>query len=106
MFSVFWRRCGRWLGCSQSCSLNISTWVVPRGVTSASSVENGCCATAAHGQAHATSHSSRTVRPWSPVIVTERGTRDRLRDYHQEYSLRNLSMTLRHEGNEIRVALT
>src|SRR5713101_7410206 len=51
MLTVFCRRWGAWPGCNQSYSLNASTCTQPFGVTSASSVENGCCARALAGHA-------------------------------------------------------
>src|SRR5712692_11094681 len=67
MLTVFCRRWGTWPGCNQSYSLNASTCTQPLGVTSASSVENGCCARALNGHASpitmdTSSASGRLVR--------------------------------------------
>src|SRR5438034_3888372 len=68
MLTVFCRRCGAWESCNQSYSLNASTCTQPWGVTSASSVENGCWARALSGHANpvttnASSALRRRVRP-------------------------------------------
>src|SRR5713101_8614177 len=61
MLTVFCRRWGAWPGCNQSYSLNASTCTQPLGVTSASSVENGCCARALTGHANPVKMSASTA---------------------------------------------
>src|SRR5712691_9736255 len=63
MLIVFCRRCGAWESCNQSYSLNASTCTQPLGVTSASSVENGCWARALNGHANPlTMNASNALR--------------------------------------------
>src|SRR6266568_2498602 len=62
MLIVFCRRCGAWENCKQSYSLNASTCTQPLGVTSASSVENGCWARALSGHNPVTTNASTALR--------------------------------------------